>query len=520
VGFGHAEPICDSGSRIADNFGSRAEPDRLLEERVRPERAALFAGALYFAVLSAYAAFLGTWTDEEYTLATTAHGFAFAWHRAIVFELQAPLYFAVLAVWRALDPSVWFARLFSIVCATGFLFTLFPILRRVAPERKPLLPALCIACNPFVLYCALDIRLYAPALLISALGWLAFDAGFVTGRSDAARVSFGLLAAVALYTQYFLGFAFVGYAAFLLVYGRVRALGPYIGVLVLSGIAALPLLGIVGSQIGGSGETAASAESLLRETLVHPWLDFVLPYDRSWDALHLRAPYIALALAFLVAYARPRVWPELGAAVASALAIEALFVAVVLVFRLDLDTRHYVVLFVPALVAGYALVAALGRGPYPQIGTLVAWTYGALTLAVAYAQHHQVAQVGDSKRVAAYLASHARAGAVVAVFPADALPVYARQYRGAARLVPFPKALPSGRYDIARIDVNDENEVLRAFAALPRATHVWLVMLGACGDGATQYGCDHVLAGVRDGTDVLGERRFYDSRVFELRVRR
>jgi hypothetical protein len=489
---------------------------------VRPERAELFAGALYCAVLTAFAAFLGTWTDEEYTLATTAHGFAFAWHRAIVFELQAPLYFALLALWRALDPSVWFARLFSIVCATGFFFALIPILRRAAPERRALLPALGIACNPFVLYCALDIRLYAAALLISAFGWLAFDAGFVSGRSDAARVWFGILAVVALYTQYFLGFAFVGYAVFLLARGRVRALGPYIGVLALSGIAALPLLGIVGSQIGGSGETTASAASLLHETLVHPWLDFVLPYDRSWDALHLRAAYIgvALALALLVAYARPRVWPDLGAAVASAVAIEALFVAVVLLFRLDLDTRHYVVLFVPALLAGYALIAALGRGRYPQIGTLLAWVYGALTLAVAYAQHHQLAQVGDSKRVAAYLASHARAGAVVAVFPADALPVYARQYRGTARLVPFPKALPSARYDIAKIDVNGENEVRSAFAALPAATNVWLVMLGACDDGATQYGCDHVLAGVRDGTEVLNERRFYDSRVFELRVRR
>ena len=488
----------------------------------RPERAETIAGATYFLVLLAFATLLGTWTDEEYTLATTAHGFAYAWQRAIDYELQAPLYFALLALWRVLDPSVWFARLFSILCATGFFFVLLRLLRRIVPEREPLVPALAIACNPFVIYCAFDIRLYAAALLIAALGWLAFDAGFVSERSTGARCAFGILAVVALYTQYFLGFAFVGYAALLVTKGRLRALVPYAAVLALSGVAALPLLHIVGSQIGGSGETTASAASLLRQTLVHPWLDFVLPYERAWDGYVTRAPYQILTVAYvaIVAFARPRLRPELGAALACAAAIETLFVAVVLVFRLDLDTRHFVVLFLPALVAGYALVTSLARGPYPRLATLLVGTYATLSLAVLYGQHHQLAQDGDSKRVAAYLAAHALPGAVVAIYPADAVPVYARQYRGDARLVPFPKALPAKRYDITAIDVRDESEASAALAGLRPASPVWLVMLGSCENGTKQYGCDHVLAAVHDGTRVLSERRFYDSRVFELEVGR
>ncbi len=493
------------------------------EARVsRRNRAETIAGAVYFVVLAAFASLLGTWTDEEYTLATTAHGFIFAWHRAIDFELQAPLYFTLLALWRALDPSLWFARLFSILCATGFFFAVLRLLSRIVPEREPLVPALAIVCNPFVIYCAFDIRLYAMALLLAALGWLAFDVGFVSARSVPARCAFGLLAVVALYTQYFLGFAFVGYAALLVAKGRARALVPYVGVLALCGVAASPLLHIVGSQIGGSGETTASAGSLLRQTLVHPWLDFVLPYERAWDASIRRAPYQALTIALLVlvAFARPRLRPEFGPALLCAVTIEALFVVVVLVFRLDLDTRHFVVLFVPALVAGYALVVTLRRGRYPWVGTLLAWTYGALSLAVLYGQHHQLAQDGDSKGIAAYLAAHAAPGAVVAVFPADAVPVYARQYRGAARLVPFPKALPAKRYDIEAIDVHDEAQAASALAALRHAPQVWLVMLGACEGGVTGYGCDNVLAAVRDGTRVLVERRFYDSRVFKLRIGR
>ncbi len=484
------------------------------------KRATLVCGAAYFGVLAAVSTVLGTWTDEEYTLATTAHGLSFAWRRAIDYELQAPLYFAVLALWRELDASVWFARLFSILCATAFFFALVPILRRVAPGREPLPAALFIALNPFVIYAAFDIRLYAPALLISALTWLACDAGFISGDGRAARLWFGILAVIGLYTQYFLGFAFVAYAAILAVNGRRRALVRYILVLAIAGIFSLPLVGILRSQIGGSGETTAGALSLLRQTLLHPLLEFIMPYERSWDALHVRAPYIVLVtmLAALSIYARPRLRPTLGAALAAAATIEVLFVAVVLIFRLALDTRHYVVLFVPAIVAGYALVAALERSRRPWLGTLIGWTYAALTLAVLYAQHSQFAQDGDSKRVAAYLAARAERGAVVAIFPADALAAYARQYHGDARLVPFPKAIPARHYDIDAIDVHDEGEALAGFAELRGSPQLWLVMLGSCENGDQQYGCEHVLAAIHDGTRVESERRFFDSRVFRLNV--
>ena len=136
-----------------------------------------------------------------------------------------------------------------------------------------------------------------------------------------------------------------------------------------------------------------------------------------------------------------------------------------------------------------------------------------------YAQQHAIAQSGDSKRVAAYLAANAKPGAVIAIFPADALPAYARQYRGSARLIPFPKALPRARYDLTRIDAHDEREVLLAFEKLRTAPQLWLVMLGTCDNREAGYGCEKVLAAVYDGTRIESERRFFESRVFSLDIR-
>ena len=475
------------------------------------------AGAIYALVLVAIASRFGTWTDEEYTLATTAHGLAYAWRRAIDFEVQAPLYFAILAEWRRIDGDVWFARAFSIVCATGLFFTLPNLLRRIVPGRDPFVATLAIACNPFVLFMALDIRLYAFALLLTSIGFMAFDAGFASGGSPRARVAFVAIGIISLYTQYFLVFVFIGYAVALAALRRWRRLGEYVLVLLAIGVAALPLLTILHGQVGKSGETTASLATLLRVTALHPWLEFVLPTDTSLDRSGGRYAYDALALAglALLAFVRPKLTRRTFAALVCAATIEAIFVAVVAVLRLDLEPRHYVALFIPLLLAGYGLYAAVAERRR-RAGRAIAAVYIALTAFVAFRQYGDLAQMGDSVRVGRYLEAVARPGDVVAIFPADALPAYARQYRGPVRLVPFPQSLPADTFDYDAIDVHDEAEARRAFVRLRGARHVWFVVMGSCDAGVAAYGCDHVLAAMRSTTRVEERRRFYLANVYSL----
>jgi len=250
---------------------------------------------------------LGTWTDEEYTLATTAHGAAYAIRHAIDYELQAPLYFALLAAWRHLDADVWFARLFSILCGAASLLAFAAIGRRISPRASSLGFALWAGLNPFAVWAALEIRHYALALLLSALLWLGFDAGFLSGERRWARVAFVVLAIAGIYTQYFIAFALAGFAVALVV-ARARSLRAYLACAALVVVAVVPLAVAAHGQGTWFVTEAPPPLRIVRWTLVHPWLGFVFPFDWQWDAyrfVHAGYTTIVALLGLIVALCRP-----------------------------------------------------------------------------------------------------------------------------------------------------------------------------------------------------------------------
>ena len=115
---------------------------------------------LQAALLVPLAAILNTWTDEEYTLASTAHGIGIAFAKALTFELQAPLYFGILAAWRTFDDSVFFARLFSVLCAVALTFAVAALGKRLNVSR-PFVLTWVLVLSPFTTYAALEAMILA-----------------------------------------------------------------------------------------------------------------------------------------------------------------------------------------------------------------------------------------------------------------------------------------------------------------------------------------------------------------------
>ncbi len=476
------------------------------------------AVAAFVVAGAAIGGLLGTWTDEEYTLATTAHGVAYAVRHAVAYELQAPLYFAVLAVWRAADSSVWFARLFSVVCGAGSLAALAAIGRRIAPRVDPLAFALLAGLNPYAVWAAFEIRHYGLALLLSALLWLACDAGFASGARRDARLAFVALAIAGIYVQYFIAFALVGFGATLLVLGKGRTFAAYAGYASLVGVAVAPLAFVASGQGDWFATEAPPLAQILHRTLVHPWLDFVLPYDFQWDAYpFVRRIYLvaAVGLAAFVVFCRPAMTRRTVSLVAAAAAIELVYVVLAAVLRIEISDRYFIALYVPVAAAAYAVWQALGEGRYPA-GRLAFAASAALTVAVLLSQYRNFAQRGDWKRVAAYLETHAHTSDVIAVYQPDAVPAFLRQYRGDVPVVAYPRPLSDRRYTVAAVSVRSLAEARAAFASLGPHRRLWFVEDGQCNVREPQFGCEYVERVIGSDFVVRSTRGFYGSRVYEL----
>lgn len=506
-----------SSASTTGPVGPLAKPPASLE--VRPK--ALFlvlAAVVYFAALAWAAAAFGTWTDEEYTLATTAHGVGYALSRAMSYELQAPLYFGILAAWREINASVWFARLFSVLCATAFLFVMAKIGTRVAPEFDPVPFALLVALNPFVVLAALEIRLYALALLLSALMWLAFDSGFASGASWRARTAFVLLAICAVYVQYFLAFMLVGFGCALLVLGRPRALGAFVACASVVGLAVVPLAIAARSQFGGYETLAQPPLWPLVLSVGHWFVAFAFPRDFTWNALPFGRPaYLAFVgvTVLTIGLSQPKVSRQLLALLVCAAAIQLTYVALAAALLQQLNERYFVALFVPVVAASYGVFRAVRDGPRPALALAFA-SCVLLTGLALFTQYRFLAQPGDWKRVAPYLEAHATRDDVIAIFPADGLPAFERQYRGNVPFAPYPRPYSSERYSVRTLSVASPAVARAAFAQFAHYRHIWFVDGEPCLPEDRHYGCEIVESVLASDFRKLDRRRFYRNTVYEL----
>ncbi len=468
------------------------------------------------------AALLGTWHDEEYTLATTAHGIAYAFHRSIDYELQAPFYFVALAALRTLSDSVFVARAISVLCAVAFTYAMTLVARRVVPGNAWLVAAL-VALNPFTIFAAVEIRLYALALLLCALCWLAFYGGYFRGDDPRARIAFIVLAAVSLYTQYFIAFEFVGFAVGLGVMGRWRALRAYVLAGAIVAVAFVPMLMVLHAQVGGAFAVRDARAGAFGSIFLHPSVDFIFPlaYQAVAGATAHRATLFgALAVFAALLIGRPRLGRPLLAYVAMAATVEAIYVVLADGFNYELIVpRHFVALFVPEVVAAYALVASFGSPRARGAATAIVAILSLAAVASDATTYRAMAKHGDWKRVGAFLTRAARPGDTIAIYEADALPAFRRYYNGAAHVVPFPRALPPDRYDINAMLVHSTAEAETALGRLPQTERVWFVNYGVC-DRFDRLGCNEVRAAIASRERVLERIEFFENTVLRIAPRK
>ena len=114
--------------------------------------------AMHLLTVLPFAYWLNLWVDEASTLYTTQQGFLHAFQHAWRDEKQAPLYFWIISLWRYADSSLFFVRLFSILCTTGGIVLVWNIARRFFSAQATLIAAVLFAFHPIVIWAALEGR--------------------------------------------------------------------------------------------------------------------------------------------------------------------------------------------------------------------------------------------------------------------------------------------------------------------------------------------------------------------------
>ena len=210
---------------------------------------ALIALCANLAVTLPLAYILNIWQDEAFTLQTTGHGFAYAFHQALAFEQNAPLYFVFLSALRHLGSSIFFLRLPSVLCIALAVVLVPELARRYIPAIDAGLVTLVAAWNPFMIWAAVEMRVYALIIALSALLLLTFfDAFLAREPSKTSAVAYAVCCILALYTQYYLGFLIAAQALTLVLIQR-RAIGRFALCAGAGVLAFAPMLAIVPAQV-------------------------------------------------------------------------------------------------------------------------------------------------------------------------------------------------------------------------------------------------------------------------------
>lgn len=460
--------------------------------------------------------------DEAYTLQTTGSSLSHAIGAALHFELQPPLYFAALDLWRHFNGSIFFARLFSVACAAGATYLAPGLIRRYLPEIDPRIATCAVTFNPFVVWAALDIRLYALVLLLTALLLRTFYDGFLTNRPAGwARTAFAAAALCAVYTQYYTVFLLIALGAALLFTRRLPALSWYLAVMGIVFAATIPLLLVVPSQVAAFGSAShAPALHVLVKALgaIHNFV-FAL-HGTTGRAVWICAYAIAaaaLVLGIRARTVRPTRWSSLIWIVAG-IAI-SVFVVVLAVSGEPVQQRYATMLFFPVILAVFSAAASL----WATRANAAALVLTGLVLA-SYAfsmvgEYRVMEKVGDWDLTAAYVQANEVKNQPILVFRGNFTLAFDQYYHGQNEVFAVPRPMNTDRYDLPSLQVRSEGQIESLIAGVrKRDTAVWLVTEGKCSRSSFEHGCGNVERFISDKARVVSDRRFGSTRVRLLQL--
>lgn len=483
---------------------------------------------LHLAVTLPLAWILNIWADEASTLYTTRNGFLNAFQHALTDEKQAPFYFWVLSLWRGIDGSIFFARLFSIICSAVAIKFFFDLANRLFTRNVAIFAAGVFALHPYLVWASLEIRVYSFVVLLSVLLLKFFEEGFLNGDDRKKKqILFLVFAIIGLYTSYYLGFLLVGCFVALLVTRRWKAAKNYFLLMVVAGIAFLPLLNAIRSQFSADSAGFHGAPSVAEgmRILWNFFLTFVLPTEifppenaTVVSTIRVWVVRVGLAAAVILLIKNRKIFDDriLTFGAVSAVIAVFLLISYLLLGNIYVQVRHAAVLFVPVVLLVISIVVAFLREDNKGHALLVL----AIVLAgffgySIYSLYPNLTKRGDWERVATFIKEREKPGQPIVVFTTFdvlALPYY---YRGENKILPDERYFewePEAAFGTEASLKKQTDFVISEIP--PGSSEVWLVVNEKC---LSTEACLPLENYVKSNYTILEEKEFYLEKVFLLR---
>ncbi|HEV2878345.1 MAG TPA: hypothetical protein VGW96_02085 [Candidatus Eremiobacteraceae bacterium] len=472
---------------------------------------------------------LNTWIDESYTLRTTGQTLQYAIHQAIHFELQPPLYFALLTLWRSFDHSIFFARLFSVICAALLVYCAAQVSARYVPGLNPAWAAWFVALNPATIWAAEEIRVYALGGLLSALLMWTFYDGYLAERaSSRARIVHAVVAIISLYTQYFLSFVLLAQFCALLVTRRWTTTRYFVLAMLVVGAFGLPIAYILHQQIAAGTSTYFSTESLYSLVLDIYGIAFyyVLPLSKLITAMGISHAIRYLVLlgvvaAVAVVFVLRKTGNRPNALNAWTIAIVTC-VALALAFKVTKEPfgfRYMFVAFAPIMTAALVTLGDLQRRfRYVVLIWMAVFIVGSLP--TLFSTYQPLAKGGDWIRVAAFLESAEEPNQPILAFQTENAMSLDDYYRGRNVIVAVPRPIDfTVAWNEAQV-VQTDRDVEQDIASVPgRHPYIWVVNTTECQDFSVDYHCPIFEHFLEAHYTVVVRRQFFRSQARLLRLR-
>lgn len=482
---------------------------------------------LHLAVALPLAYFLNVNVDEAAIFYAAETSISATLHNPFIIEKHSPLYFLLLNLWQTINSSIFFARLFSIICSLLAIKLFYKLTEKIFDDLKSKIVTAFFALHPFLIWTSLEINVFALVILFSVLLLkLAFENFFNAEKapSSPSQIIFVIVGIIGIYVNLYLIFLLAGIFISLLITNRKTLTKSFFIQFLIIFCFGFPLIWLIFSnKIFGEIDIVSPLESV--KMIWGYFLSFIFPLepfstnDSVWGT-SIRLWIIRLGILAVIGLLIKNKFRAIDKKVLFFGIISAVVAVLLVLAQLKFGKEfflvsHASVLFAPLiLLVGLILTNLLPNKVFIGIATIFVFLfpYSIYKLYPEFIKH------GDWINVAEYIKTNETENQPIMVFKnIDALALK-YHYQGKNNISPNEKFLDWGYEDIANYENAYNQQIAYIISMIPsESDKIWMISRATCYPAEGKTACMPLENFVNSNYIVESEKDFYGEKVRLLR---